>query len=62
MLQALMLPMLAGAALYFRYTRTDRRLRPGPLWDLFLIVSAFGMLLAGAWGTFEQVRKILSEL
>lgn len=61
MLQALMLPMLAGAALYFRYTRTDPRLRPGPLWDLALALSSLGMLIAGVWGTSVNVRKFVSE-
>lgn len=49
LMQAVMLPMLAGAALYFRYCRTDARLRPGPLWDVFLAVSSLGLLIAGVW-------------
>ncbi len=47
--QALLLPMLGGAALYFRYFRSDPRLRPGKLWDVFLWLSALGMFLAGSW-------------
>lgn len=62
MLQALMLPMLAGAALYFRFTQTDARLRPSPLWDLFLILSALGMLVAGLWGANVNVRKFVGQL
>ncbi len=46
-MQALMLPMLAGAALYFRYRRSDPRVRPGRTWDSFLWISAIGMLIAG---------------
>jgi Mn2+/Fe2+ NRAMP family transporter len=61
MLQALMLPMLAGAALYFRYRKTDPRLRPGPLWDAFLIVSSLGMLVAGVWGANVNIRKFLEQ-
>jgi Mn2+/Fe2+ NRAMP family transporter len=57
MLQALMLPMLAGAALYFRYRRTDRRLRPGPIWDAFLIASSIGMLTAGVYGATVNIGK-----
>lgn len=45
--QALMLPLLAGAALYFRYRRGDPRLEPGKVWDSFLWISALAMLLAG---------------
>ncbi len=54
-MQGIMLPMLAGAALYFRYQRCDRRLMPGPLWDGFLWVSAIGMLTTGLWTVWETV-------
>ncbi len=37
--QAMMLPMLGGAALFLRYRRTDPRLRPGVVWDIFLWLS-----------------------
>ncbi|HPM80356.1 MAG TPA: Nramp family divalent metal transporter [Candidatus Anammoximicrobium sp.] len=46
-MQAIMLPMLASAALYFRYRRNDPRLTPSRLWDIFLWLSAVGMLVAG---------------
>ncbi len=46
-MQAIMLPMLAFAALYFRYRRCDPRIKPGRLWDLLLWISAAGMLVAG---------------
>ncbi len=46
-MQALMLPMLAGAALYYRYRRCHPNLVPGRVWDVFFWISAFGMLLAG---------------
>src|SRR5690606_29250128 len=49
MIQAVMLPMLAGAALYFRYQRTDPRLRPSVGWDVCLIISSLAMLVTGAW-------------
>jgi hypothetical protein len=48
-MQAIMLPMLAGATLYYRYYRCDRRIIPGRLWDLMLWLSAIGMLIAGGW-------------
>src|SRR5690606_31625424 len=44
MMQALMLPMLSAAALYFRYARCDERIRPSRLWDVFLWLSSIGML------------------
>ena len=43
-MQALMLPMLAGAALYYRYRRTHPALRPGIIWDVFFWLSSLGML------------------
>ncbi len=46
-MQAIMLPMLAAAALYFRYRCCDERLQPGKAWDVFLWISAAGMLVAG---------------
>ena len=46
--QAIMLPMLAFAALYFRYYKCDRRLAPGVAWDVCLWVTSAGMFVAAA--------------
>ncbi len=43
--QALMLPMIAAAALYFRYKRSDQRLAPGKWWDAMLWLSLVGFLV-----------------
>lgn len=48
-MQAMMLPMLSFAAIYFRYRRTDERIKPSLVWDICLWISAFGMLIAGGW-------------
>ena len=48
-MQAIMLPMLAVAALFFRYRRCDARLVPGRIWDVLLWISAAGMFVAGIW-------------
>jgi Mn2+/Fe2+ NRAMP family transporter len=48
-LQNLMLPMLAGAAIYFRYKMADERVKPSPLWDAFLWLSALGLLIVAVW-------------
>ena len=58
-MQATMLPMLAGAALYFRYRRSDRRITPGRLWGLMLWLSAAGMLLAGGWIAVTKLLQLL---
>lgn len=53
--QAIMLPMLAYAALYFRFRLTDSRLKPSPLWDVLLLISCLGLVAAG---TFTAYLKI----
>jgi len=58
-MQAVMLPMLAGATLYFRYCRCDRRITPGILWDIALWTSAAGMLLAGGWIAVAKIVELL---
>jgi Mn2+/Fe2+ NRAMP family transporter len=47
--QAIMLPMLGAAALYFRYRRSDENLRPGRLWDVMLWLSLIGFTIIGGW-------------
>ncbi|MHC4109904.1 MAG: Nramp family divalent metal transporter [Planctomycetota bacterium] len=47
--QAIMLPMLGAAALYFRYRRSDENLRPGRLWDAMLWLSLTGFAIIGGW-------------
>ncbi len=59
MAQSVMLPMLGGAALYFRYRRCDARIAPGKLWDTLLWVSVVGLLLAGVAGTGLLIAKLL---
>ncbi len=55
-MQGIMLPMLAGAALFFRYRRTDSRITPKLLWDIFLWVSAAGMLVTGLWTVWTKIE------
>jgi Mn2+/Fe2+ NRAMP family transporter len=59
LMQAIMLPMLAGATLYFRYRCCDRRINPGRLWTLMLWLSAVGMLIAGTWAGVSKTLDIL---
>jgi len=55
--QALLLPFLAGAAIYFRYRQLDPELRPGALWSAFLWLSAICMAAAGAYQLYDQLTK-----
>lgn len=61
-MQAIMLPMLSFAALYFRYRCVDERIRPGLVWDVFLWLSAIGMLIAGGWTALINIFPALKEL
>lgn len=58
-MQAIMLPMLAGAAIFFRYRTCPAELRPGRGWDILLWISAFALLTAGVAGAFFAVRPWL---
>jgi Mn2+/Fe2+ NRAMP family transporter len=58
-MQAIMLPMLAGATLYYRYRVCDRRILPGRLWDVMLWLSAAGMLVAGGWIAATQLVDLV---
>lgn len=55
-MQAIMLPMLAGAAIYFRYRACPPPLRPGRWWDILLWISAGALLVAGTAGAFFALR------
>ncbi len=65
MTQFLMLPMLGFAAVYFRFFETDKRLRPGRLWDTALFVSTLALIVASIWGVFssyEEFMKVIHQL
>lgn len=51
--QAVMLPMLGFAVLYFRYRRTDPALAPGSVWDVMLWLSSLGLLIVGLWSLYS---------
>ena len=57
--QAVMLPMLGVAALYFRYRKSDENLRPGKIWDLMLWISFGGFLVIGVWTLCSKLGPIL---
>jgi hypothetical protein len=56
--QAVMLPMLGVAALYFRYRRADARLIPGRWWDVLLWLSCLGFLIAGGWSLYSVMTSL----
>ncbi len=56
--QALTLPMIAGAAVYLRYRRTDRRITPGMLWDIFLWLSMLALFATALYGLWDSYKKL----
>jgi manganese transport protein len=56
--QAVTLPLLASAAVYLRYRRTDRRLAPGRAWDAFLWLSLLALVAAAVYGVWSQVKGL----
>jgi Mn2+/Fe2+ NRAMP family transporter len=58
--QGLMLPFLAGTALYFRYRHTPPGLRPGLVWTFFLWVAAVAMATVGSYQVTAQVLQRLN--
>jgi len=58
--QALLLPVLGAAALYFRYRRTPAGLAPGRLWDIGLWVSCLGFLLVGCKVLADKLPAVFS--
>ncbi|MCG8586848.1 MAG: Nramp family divalent metal transporter [Pirellulales bacterium] len=61
-MQAIMLPMLAIAAVFFRYRRCDERLTPGKAWDIGLWLSLFAMLACGAYIGFVKGGELINQI
>lgn len=59
-IQGVMLPMLAAAAIYFRYRRSVPGMTPSFPWDVMLWLSAAAMLVTGAWTVIDKVMTYSS--
>jgi len=57
--QALMLPFLGYAALYFRYRRVHPALRPGATWSALTIASFLSFVLIGGWQIWQRLGLML---
>jgi len=57
--QALMLPFLGAAALYFHHRRLAGVIHSGAIWTLFLWMSALAMMLAGGYQLVQTLRPLL---
>lgn len=59
--QALMLPFLASAALYFRYRGVAPDLRPGAAWTAVLWVASLAFAALGGYELFQNARAVLGR-
>jgi hypothetical protein len=57
--QAMMLPFLALAALYFRYRRTASALRPGGTWTFCLWFATAAMSAVGAYQLVTKLKDLV---
>lgn len=55
--QAIMLPLLGIAILYFRFKRIYKDLKPGKLWDVMLLISVAGFVIAGIVAIVVSINK-----
>jgi hypothetical protein len=55
MMGALMMPLVAGATLYLRYTHVDRRLAPGTVSDVLLWVCSAVMVVLGLYAVARML-------
>ena len=54
-MQALMLPLIGFAVLYFRYRESDSRLGHSPYWDFFLWLSFLSFLAIGCYQAYAHI-------
>jgi Mn2+/Fe2+ NRAMP family transporter len=63
LLQALLLPMVGIAALYFRYRTIDPALRPNRAWDVMLILSVLAFIVVAitiGWTKGAELLRLVS--
>ena len=60
--QAVTLPMIAAAAVFLRYHRTDQRLTAGKVWDTFLWLSFVALCGAAMYGLYDVYGKVMKMM
>jgi hypothetical protein len=58
--QGITLPVIAGATVYLRYRRTDRRIAPSMVTDVFLWLATALVTLFAAWALWDNAAKWLT--
>ena len=56
--QAILLPFLGGAAVYFYFRRLDPELRSGRAWAVMLWTSAASLASVGLWQFYDQISRL----
>lgn len=59
--QALTLPMISAATIYFRYKKLDRRLTPSLVLDICLWLAFVSITCVAAYALRDQIGKLLTE-
>lgn len=59
-MQALFLPMVGIATLFYRYRYSDARLQPGLWWDVLLITSCLAFLVTGVWSFASKWEEVMA--
>ena len=58
--QALTLPMITAATIYFRYRKLDRRITPPLLLDILLWIAFVSITLVAAYALRDQILKFIT--
>ncbi|MBL8809771.1 MAG: Nramp family divalent metal transporter [Planctomycetaceae bacterium] len=58
--QALMLPIISFATIYFRYRKMDRRMEPRRITDILMWIAAISITLVAGYALKTQVEKLFS--
>ena len=57
--QALMLPFIAGAAIYLRRRETDPSVAPSRLSDVLTWIALIAITTVAAYSTYDQLRGLI---
>lgn len=60
LMQALLLPMLGVAALWFRYRTVDPALKPGKVWDILLLLSILAFFAVGFTVAWKKGMELIA--
>ena len=58
--QALTLPIITAATIYFRYRKLDRRLTPPLVLDILLWIAFVSITLVAGYALWDQILKFVA--